>query len=76
MMIYVNMKPDRYMARAVRALALATCLLAVMAAHAANNDLPVLGDASSSIISPALEKQIGRDFLKQIHSGSCCVATS
>ena len=36
--------------------------------RAANNDLPVLGDASSSLISPALEKQIGRDFLKQIHA--------
>ena len=56
------------MARAAWALALATSLLVVMGAHAANNDLPVLGDASSSLISPALEKQIGRDFLKQIHS--------
>ncbi len=31
-------------------------------------DLPVLGDASSSIVSPELERQIGRDFLKQIHA--------
>ncbi len=31
-------------------------------------DLPVLGDASSSLISPEMERQIGRDFLKQIHA--------
>ncbi len=56
-------------------LVLATILAAVLVvaalgtdARAANNDLPVLGDASSSLISPALEKQIGRDFLKQIHA--------
>lgn len=66
-MICVNMRPDRF-SRAAWPLVLATCLLAGMATHAANNDLPVLGDASSSLISPALEKQIGRDFLKQVHS--------
>jgi len=32
------------------------------------NDLPVLGDASSSLISPEMERQIGKDFLKQIHA--------
>ncbi len=31
--------------------------------------LPELGDASSSIISPQLERKIGRDFLKQINAG-------
>lgn len=31
-------------------------------------DLPVLGDASSSLISPELEKQIGSQFLKQLHA--------
>jgi len=30
--------------------------------------LPSLGDASSRLISPQLEKQIGESFLKQIHS--------
>lgn len=34
-----------------------------------SDDLPVLGDASSSLISPEMERQIGRDFLKQIHGG-------
>lgn len=34
-----------------------------------SEDLPVLGDASSSLISPEMERQIGRDFLKQIHAG-------
>jgi len=33
------------------------------------NSLPELGDASSSIISPELERRIGRDFLKQINAG-------
>lgn len=32
------------------------------------NDLPVLGDGASRLISPALEKEIGRNFLKQIHA--------
>jgi predicted Zn-dependent protease len=32
------------------------------------NDLPVLGDASSSLISPELEKKIGQDFLRQVHA--------
>ncbi len=37
--------------------------------HAAgSNDLPELGDASSSLISPQLEREIGEDFLKQIHA--------
>lgn len=31
-------------------------------------DLPVLGDASSSLISPQMEKEIGRQFLKQLHA--------
>ena len=30
--------------------------------------LPELGDASSALISPALERQIGEDFLKQINA--------
>ncbi len=33
-----------------------------------NNDLPVLGDASSSLISPELEKQIGTQFLMQLNA--------
>ncbi len=32
------------------------------------DDLPSLGDGSSSLISPAMEKQIGRNFLKQINA--------
>ncbi|HEX7035468.1 MAG TPA: M48 family metalloprotease [Pseudomonadales bacterium] len=31
-------------------------------------DLPVLGDASSSLISPEMERQIGSQFLKQLHA--------
>jgi len=36
--------------------------------RAANVDLPILGDGSSRVVSPAMEAQIGRGFLKQIHS--------
>jgi predicted Zn-dependent protease len=43
-------------------------LLAKPAAADVSEDLPVLGDASSSLISPELERRIGRDFLKQIHA--------
>ena len=32
------------------------------------DDLPTLGDGSSRIVSPAMEKQIGRQFLKQINA--------
>lgn len=32
------------------------------------SDLPMLGDASSRLISPQLERRIGEDFLKQIHA--------
>ncbi len=31
-------------------------------------DLPVLGDASSSLISPEMERQIGSQFLQQLHA--------
>jgi predicted Zn-dependent protease len=37
-------------------------------ATAVQPDLPSLGDASSSIISPELEKRIGESFLKQLNS--------
>ena len=43
-------------------------LLARPIAAGINEDLPVLGDASSSLISPELERRIGKDFLKQIHA--------
>ena len=33
-----------------------------------NSELPSLGDASSRIVSPELEKRIGKDFLKQIRA--------
>lgn len=45
-------------------LAAASAARADVSAH----DLPVLGDASSSLISPAMERQIGSQFLKQLHA--------
>jgi predicted Zn-dependent protease len=49
-------------------LVLAALLILPPAAPAASGDLPSLGDGSSSIVSPAMEKRIGREFLKQINS--------
>jgi len=37
-------------------------------ATAANVELPILGDGSSRIVSPAMEQEIGRSFLMQIYS--------
>jgi predicted Zn-dependent protease len=37
-------------------------------ALAANVDLPILGDGSSRVVSPAMEAEIGRGFLKSVHS--------
>lgn len=56
-----------------RALAAALCLWLAAAgpgvrADVAADDLPVLGDASSSLISPEMERQIGGQFLKQLHA--------
>ena len=36
--------------------------------QASPNHLPSLGDSSSSLISPQLEKRIGESFLKQINA--------
>lgn len=55
-------------------LALAVCLVALPVSQTSSvwatsiDDLPELGDASSSLFSPEMERQIGRDFLKQIHA--------
>jgi predicted Zn-dependent protease len=42
--------------------------LHLTSASASPNRLPSLGDTSSSLISPQLERQIGESFLKQINS--------
>lgn len=50
---------------------LALCLTLIGNAAPASDptaDLPTLGDGSSRIVSPAMEKQIGRQFLKQINA--------
>lgn len=33
-----------------------------------NDDLPVVGDASSRLISPQMERQLGENFLKQVYA--------
>ena len=45
-----------------------TLLPGILAQAGDGSDLPVLGDASSRLISPQLERRIGEDFLKQIHA--------
>ena len=48
----------------VRALLLSLALVAAPhGAAAAASELPSLGDASSSLISPALEREIGQQFM-------------
>ena len=62
---------DRSPRRAASAcLALCLMLFAAPAFPATDPtaDLPTLGDGSSRIVSPAMEKQIGRQFLKQINA--------
>jgi predicted Zn-dependent protease len=61
--------------RALRRAIASACLLggAVLAgppaaADVGAEDLPVLGDASSSLISPEMERRIGGQFLKQLHA--------
>ncbi|MEE4361580.1 MAG: M48 family metalloprotease [Pseudomonadales bacterium] len=51
---------------AAAALLLAVGVSSVRAAPA--DDLPVLGDLSSSIVSPEMEAQIGADFMRQIRA--------
>ena len=51
-----------------RAVQLFLCACPLLAGADVMDDLPVLGDASSSRFSPAMEKEIGRDFLKQINA--------
>ncbi|MEM1229690.1 MAG: M48 family metalloprotease [Pseudomonadota bacterium] len=61
----------RHLRRSLRSLAGAALLILGTEALGASADpieLPVLGDASSSLISPQLEREIGRDFLKQINA--------
>ena len=48
--------------------AAAILLLLVSATTYSTPELPSLGDASSKIISPELEKKLGKEFLKQIHA--------
>ena len=43
-------------------------LCSASSSYAEPQKLPSLGDASSSIISPQMERQIGTAFLKQLHS--------
>jgi beta-barrel assembly-enhancing protease len=61
------MNPGTALSRRVRS-ALCALLLALPAAALPAEGLPELGDASSSLISPALEREIGRQFLKQLNA--------
>ena len=55
----------------VKSRRLIACIVLILSGSAAYGDpsrLPSLGDASSSLISPQLEKRIGQSFLKQINA--------
>ncbi len=67
------MKCDVYLPRlSIRAITSALGLWLILISGgqtlAANVDLPILGDGSSRVVSPAMEAQIGRGFLKSVHS--------
>ncbi len=48
--------------------ALAALVLHGGAGADVNDDLPMVGDASSALISPRMERQLGEQFLKQVHA--------
>ena len=52
----------------LRLFTVAILLTFISATTNPNPELPSLGDASSKIISPDLEKRLGKEFLKQIHA--------
>lgn len=52
----------------VAALALGLAPAGALGADSRVSDLPVLGDASSGLISPSMEREIGQQFLKQLHA--------
>ena len=73
-----NMKANKmpWRARFTRAggLILLCWALGGASALASPDRLPSLGDASSSMISPQLEREIGESFLKQLHAALPTVA--
>ncbi|MFP6837463.1 MAG: M48 family metalloprotease, partial [Pseudomonadales bacterium] len=68
MICAVSMRAAGATAAIVTALVGPAMLFAQPTAADVSADLPVLGDASSSLISPEFERQIGEGFLKQIHA--------
>jgi predicted Zn-dependent protease len=68
MICAVSMRAAGATAAIVTALVGLAMLFAQPTAADVSADLPVLGDASSSLISPEFERQIGDGFLKQIHA--------
>ena len=61
-------KPVRMLRQTIVITAFALLSIGSPAAATSIDDLPELGDASSSLFSPEMERQIGRDFLKQLHA--------
>lgn len=68
MLSALRMRASGAGAGTLKTLMVLVCLLAQPTAADVSEDLPVLGDASSSLISPEFERRIGKDFLKQIHA--------
>ncbi len=57
----------KYLSKLAWAQVIMICITPASSTHS-NPELPSLGDASSRIVSPELEKRIGKDFLKQIRA--------
>jgi len=64
--------PSRQRVRATLSVLLAPLLAVVLVVAPAGtgtaHELPALGDASSSLISPALEREIGQHFMRQLRA--------
>jgi predicted Zn-dependent protease len=65
----LTLLPKRRASAAIWLLTGCLCLAAAPGrADVEAKDLPVLGDASSGVISPGMEREIGSQFLKQLHA--------
>lgn len=62
------MRPSPRRPSILAPLVLALCVLGSIAGAAPADDLPVLGDTSSGIVSPEVEERIGEDFMRQIRA--------
>ncbi len=59
---------SEYFWRVFRLAVICIALLPLPASTDVADDLPMVGDASSRLISPQMERELGENFLKQVHA--------